>query len=71
LFNIIVSVAVMFFKLFLVFLLREKALCILWLFRIFLSGGIVLLFFATINVSFLQQLTAISLVLQLMFTKGD
>jgi len=70
LFNIIVSVAVMFFKLFLVFLLRQKPLLILWLFRIFLSDGTVLLFFATINVFSLQQLTAISLVLQLMFTKG-
>jgi len=60
----------MFFKLFLVFLLRWKALLILWLFRIFLFGGTVLLFFATINVFFPQQLTVISLGLQLMFTRG-
>jgi len=60
----------MFFKLILVFSLRYKVLLKLWLFRIYLFGGTVLLFFATINVFFLQQLTAISLGLQLRFTKG-
>jgi len=69
LFSIIVLVAVMFFKFFLVFFLGRKFSSYLSLFRIFLFRRIVLLFFSTKNVFFPSQLTVITLVLQLIFRK--